>query len=56
MITMEYTTIRISTWLKEKLDKLGGRGDTYEDIIIKHLDLTEEYQEYVQKINEENKL
>jgi len=52
MITMEYTTIRISTWLKEKLDKLGGRGDTYEDIIIKHLDLTEEYRKYVKGLEE----
>jgi len=44
---MEYTTIRISTWLKDVLDRLGGRKDTYEEIIIKHLDLTEEYKEYV---------
>ena len=53
MIIMEYTTIRISTWLKEKLDRLGGRGDTYEDIIIKQLDLTEEYQEHVRDLEEE---
>jgi len=50
---MEYTTIRVSTWLKDKLDQFGGRGDTYEDIIIKQLDLMEEYQEYVQSLDEE---
>ena len=56
MIVMEYTTIRISTWLKDVLDRLGGRKDTYEEIIIKRLDLAEEYQEYVRGLgNKEEK-
>ena len=53
MITMEYTTIRISLWLKDILSRLGNRGDTYEDIIIKQFNLTKEYQEYVQSLDEE---
>jgi len=53
MVTMEYTTVRISTWLKDKLDKLGDRGETYEDIIIKQLGLIEEYQEHIKKVEEE---
>lgn len=32
---MDKTTIWISKELKEKLDKLGQKGDTYEDIIGK---------------------
>ena len=57
MVIMEYTTVRISTWLKDKLDKLGGRGETWEDILIRQLGLVEEYKEYVRGLNdkEENK-
>ena len=49
---MEYTTIRISLWLKDVLDRLGGMKDTYEDVIIRQLDLTEEYQEYIRLMGE----
>lgn len=35
---METTTIQISKKLKMKLDKLGSKGDTYEDIIERLLD------------------
>jgi len=51
-IIMEYTTVRISTWLKDKLDKLGGRGETWEDILIRQLGLVEEYKEYVRGLND----
>jgi len=52
MVIMEYTTVRISTWLKEKLDKLGDRGETWEDILIRQLGLVEEYKEYVRGLND----
>jgi len=49
---MEYTTMRISLWLRDKLDDRGERGETYEDIIIRCLGLEEEYRKTVAEVAE----
>jgi hypothetical protein len=38
----DVTTIRISTDLREKLKKLGIKGETYEEIIERVLKIAEE--------------
>jgi predicted transcriptional regulator len=35
----ETTTVRVSDETKERLDKAGNKGDTYDDIINRLLDL-----------------
>ena len=37
----EKTTIQISKFLKDKLNELGKRGETYEDIIMRILVIAE---------------
>jgi hypothetical protein len=37
----DITTVRISTELRDKLKKLGVKGETYEDIIQRLVDVAE---------------
>jgi SOS response regulatory protein OraA/RecX len=41
-LTKDVTTIRISTELRDKLRKLGIKGETYEEIIERVLKIAEE--------------
>ena len=41
MAENEPTTIRLSMETKNRLDKLGAKGDSYEDIVKRLLDLAE---------------
>ena len=38
----DVTTVRISTELRDKLKKLGSKGETYEEIIERILKIAEE--------------
>jgi hypothetical protein len=40
-MTRDVTTVRISTELRDKLKKLGVKGETYEDIIQRLVELAE---------------
>jgi len=40
-LAKDVTTVRISTELRDKLKKLGVKGDTYEDIIQRLLERAE---------------
>jgi predicted CopG family antitoxin len=40
-LAKDATTVRISTELRDKLKKLGVKGDTYEDIIQRLLERAE---------------
>jgi len=47
------TTIRISTALRDRLKKLGMKGETYEEIIERLLKITEENREKVESKKDE---
>lgn len=40
-MTNDITTVRISTKLRDKLKKLGVKGETYEDIIQRLVEIAE---------------
>jgi predicted transcriptional regulator len=40
-MSKEVTTVRISTELRDKLKKLGTKGETYEDVIQRLLEIAE---------------
>jgi len=41
MMAKDITTVRISTELRDKLKKLGIKGETYEDIIERLVEIAE---------------
>ena len=41
MINVNMSTIKLSEATKKRLEKHGKMGDTYEDVIIKLLDMAE---------------
>ena len=45
-ITAGHTTLKVSKGLADKLKELGGKGETYEDVIWR---LTEHYENTVGK-------
>ena len=42
-MTAEYTTLKVSKKLTEKLKELGGKSETYEDIIWRLIENKNEY-------------
>jgi len=40
-MTRDVTTVRISTELRDKLKKLGVKGETYEDVIQRLVEIAE---------------
>jgi SOS response regulatory protein OraA/RecX len=40
-MSKDVTTVRISTELRDKLKKLGTKGETYEDVIQRLLEIAE---------------
>jgi hypothetical protein len=40
-MTKDVTTVRISTELRDRLKKLGVKGETYEDVIQRLVEMTE---------------
>jgi predicted CopG family antitoxin len=41
----DITTVRISTELRDRLKKLGVKGETYEDVIQRLVEMTEKNTE-----------
>jgi len=41
----DITTVRISTELRDRLKKLGAKGETYEDVIQRLVEMTEKNTE-----------
>ena len=42
-MTAEYTTLKVSKKLTEKLKELGGKSETYEDVIWRLIENKNEY-------------
>jgi SOS response regulatory protein OraA/RecX len=40
-MTKDITTVRVSTELRDKLKKLGVKGETYEDVIQRLVEIAE---------------
>ena len=54
-MTAEYTTLKVSKKLTEKLKELGGKSESYEDIIWRLIENKNEYIDFeaVQQLRRE---
>ncbi|MDI6643283.1 MAG: hypothetical protein QMD95_04455 [Candidatus Hodarchaeaceae archaeon] len=52
MITMRRTTIAVSPEIKAKIERLGRKGESYDDIIRRLLSISEEELELIDEVYE----
>jgi predicted CopG family antitoxin len=52
MITMKRTTIAVSPEIKAKVERLGRKGESYDDILRRLLSISEEELELIDEVYE----